>query len=168
MNSHLRSAREAIEDGAGSLALDVIGRPVDGRWSVAEILEHLTLAFRGNTASLHKALESGEPRARPASLKQRLGRVVVVDLGYFPRVEAPQMTRPTRAIPADRALPEIRDALELLEATLTRVSETFGPHVAVANHPYFAGMTVDQWRKFHWRHTVHHMKQVRALSSRDT
>ena len=41
---------------------------------------------------------------------------------------------------------------------------TFGDSVPVSNHPFFAGLTVRQWRKFHWRHAQHHMKQVRAAN----
>ena len=39
----------------------------------------------------------------------------------------------------------------------------FGDRTPLLNHPYFAGMSVRQWRKFHWRHTVHHMKQVSRI-----
>lgn len=165
MNAYLRSAREAIDDAAERLSVETLERKTAGRWSTAEILEHLTLAFTANAAALDKALASGELRARRPSLKQTLGRILVVDLGYFPRVEAPSMTRPNGTVPADRALPAIREALEALDATLARVSEKFGVDVLVSNHPYLAGMTVRQWQKFHWRHTRHHMKQVRERSS---
>lgn len=164
MNSYLQSARSAIDEAAGALSVGVLARKVDGRWSIAEILEHLTLAFTANAASLEKPLASGELRVRTPVLKQHLGRFVVVHLGYFPRVEAPSMTRPSGTIPVERALPAIREALDSLDATLARVGKKFGENVQVSNHPYFNGMTVRQWQKFHWRHTVHHMKQVRVRS----
>jgi hypothetical protein len=163
MNTYLRSAREAIDDATDGLTPAAIGRAVEGRWSIGEILEHLTLAFRANAAALEKVLASGELRARRPSITQRLGRIVVTDFGYFPRVEAPETTRPTRAIPADRAVSEIRDALDRLDGTLARIAARFGEDAPVSNHPYFAGMTVHYWRKFHWRHTVHHMAQVLKL-----
>jgi len=163
MNTYLRSAREAIDDATHGLTPAAIGRAVEGRWSIGEILEHLTLAFRANAVALEKVLASGELRARRPSITQRLGRIVVTDFGYFPRVEAPETTRPTRAIPADRAVSEIRDALDRLDGTLARIAARFGEDAPVSNHPYFAGMTVHYWRKFHWRHTVHHMAQVLKL-----
>ncbi|MGH8638452.1 MAG: DinB family protein, partial [Burkholderiales bacterium] len=43
MDSRLRSAFDAIEQAAGGLTPEVLARPVPGRWSIAEILEHLTL-----------------------------------------------------------------------------------------------------------------------------
>jgi hypothetical protein len=101
-------------------------------------------------------------RARPPVLQQRFWRFVVVDLGYFPRVEAPEKTRPSGSIPAERGVEAVRHALARLDITLTRVADRFGADVAVANHPYLGGLSVQQWRKFHWRHTVHHVRQVRA------
>jgi hypothetical protein len=164
MDRFLELAREAVERTAGPLSPERIGQPADGRWSIAEILEHLTLAFRANAAAIDKVVASGELRARRPVLKQRLVRVLVIDFGYFPRAEAPERTRPQRSIPPGRSLTAIREALSAIDAALTRAESRFGDSVPVSNHPYFAGLTVRQWRKFHWRHTVHHMKQVRSQS----
>ena len=163
MDPYLMAARQAIDAAVGALPLETIARrpPEPGRWSIAQILEHLTLAFRANAAAFEKALASGELRARRAVLKQRLGRMMVVDLGYFPRARAPEMTTPSGSIPAETSVAAIREALDTLDGVLSRVAARFGDDVLVANHPYFAGMTVRQWRKFHWRHAVHHMRQVR-------
>jgi len=162
---HLRAARAVIDAAAGHLPLDVLRRPRDGRWSIAEILEHLTLAFTANAAALEKSLAAGAPRARSPVLKQKLGRFLVVDLGYFPTAEAPAMTVPSGTVPEERSVSALQDALTSLDAVLTRAADCFGPDTLVVNHPYFGGMSVRQWRKFHWRHTVHHMRQVRAHSS---
>ena len=160
MNPYLECSRDAIDTAAGGLTPEILVRKAEGRWSIAEILEHLMLAFTGNAASLEKALVSGELRASRPMLKQTLARILVVEIGYFPRVEAPSGTRPTGVIPVERALPAVREALHALDATLERTAARFGMDVPVSNHPYFAGMTVRQWQKFHWRHTRHHMNQV--------
>lgn len=165
MNAFLQLALDTIDEAAGRLDAPVMARPVAGQWSIAEILEHLTLAFRANAAGLEKALASGELRARQPRFKERLARILVVDAGYFPRVEAPAMTRPHASIPPERSLAAIREGLTALDATLTRVAARFGEAALVSNHPYFAGLTVRQWRKFHWRHTLHHMRQVRARAT---
>jgi len=162
MHPYLGAALDAIEGAVGQLDVPTIGRAVEGRWSIASILEHLTLAFRGNAETVEKALASGEARGRPPRITQALARMLVVELGYFPRIEAPERTRPSGSIPPERSLTTVRAALTALDANLTRASERFGDRARIANHPYFAGMTVPQWRKFHWRHTVHHMRQVRA------
>ena len=160
MNPYLQSAFDAIDTVAGKLPGEVIVRPVEGKWSIAEILEHLTLAFEANARAMDKAVASGELRARQPRLRQTLGRMLVVDAGYFPRVSAPETTRPTGIAP-ERSLTSVREALIRLDGALTRAAERFGEDVRVANHPYFGGLTIRQWRKFHWRHTNHHMAQVR-------
>ena len=164
MERHLERALEAVDAVAGSLTPEAIASRSGDKWSIAEILEHLTLAFTLNRAALEKAIESGEPRARPPRLAQRLGRVLVIDLGYFPRVEAPEASRPTGSIPPDRSLTAVREAITALDATLSRAADRFGDRLPVVNHPYFAGLSVRQWRRFHLRHTRHHMKQVRDRS----
>lgn len=160
-NGYLDAARTAIEHAVEGLSPETIAREVPGRWSIGDILEHLTLAFSVNASVLEKALVSGELRARPPKLSAALLRILVVDIGYFPRARAPEVTRPIRSIPSERSVSAVLGALSALDAALARVSERFGDEVRVANHPYFMGLTVPQWRKFHWRHTVHHMKQLR-------
>jgi len=167
VDRYLESALKEIDLSAGGLDPGAIARPVVGKWSIAQILEHLTLAFSANAAMLEKPLASGELRARKPNLRQILGRIAVIEFGYFPRVNAPEMTRPSGSIPAEQSVAAIREALTTLDATLTRVAARFGEDALVSNHPYFAGLNVRQWRKFHWRHTVHHMLQVRERARRD-
>ena len=159
MSPYLQSARDAIDNAAGALPIDVIARPAGGKWSIAEILEHLALAFAANARALERALASGELRARKPGVRQVLGRVLVIDVGYFPRVAAPERTRPTGTAP-ERSLPSVREALLQVDTALTGAATRFGDDVPVANHPYLGGLTVRQWRKFHWRHTCHHMSQI--------
>jgi hypothetical protein len=160
-NAYLEAARDEIAHAVEGLTAAQIAREVPGRWSIAQILEHLTLAFTLNAAYLQKALASGELRGRRPNLKARLIRMLMLDVDYFPRAEAPEPTRPSGTIPPEQMMDAIRTALTRLDATLTRVSERFGDSALVANHPYFMGLTVPQWRKFHWRHAVHHMRQVK-------
>ena len=167
MDSYLKAAWSEIEGATRGLRLDQLARAASepGRWTIAQILEHLLLAFTGNTKALEKALASGEVRGRPPMLKQQMGRLLVVDLGYFPKAKAPEMTMPSGSVPPDQIVDAVRSAIETLDGTLDRVAERFGAGSLVANHPYFGGMTVTQWRKFHWRHAVHHSRQIRRLST---
>ena len=167
MDSYLKAAWTEIDGATRGLRPDDLARAASepGRWTIAQILEHLLLAFTGNTKAFEKALASGEVRGRPPMLKQRMGRLLVVDLGYFPKAKAPEMTMPSGSVPPEGIVEAVRAALETLDGTLGRVAERFGAEALVANHPYFGGMTVGQWRKFHWRHAVHHSRQIRRLSN---
>lgn len=161
MDPFLRRADENIRASAGHLPIDVLARASASEWSGLDILEHLTLAFRANAAAMRKAVETGTARGRQPSLTQALGRFLVINLGYFPRVKAPEATIPTRAIAPEHARQAILDGLATLDEAMTLARDRFGPRALVANHPYFGGLTTAQWAKFHWRHTAHHMKQLR-------
>ncbi len=162
MHEHLQRARSAIEGATAHLTVELIGRAFPGKWSVAEILEHLTLTFTTNADALAKALASGEPRAARPTLLQFLGRVLVIDLGVFPRANAPAAVTPRGSIPPERAREAIAAALVRVDAALELAAARFGERTPLLRHAYFAGLTVRQWRRFHWRHTRHHMRQVRA------
>jgi hypothetical protein len=162
MHSDLAHARTAIRATTGALTVEQIAREVPGRWSIGQILEHLTLGFEVNTAALEKAVVSGSTRAKAPTLMQRLFRLVVIDFGYFPRADAPEYARPSGSVDVERIREAIDAALVRLDATLDRAAERFGEGTPLLKHPYFAAMTVRQWRRFHRRHTVHHLRQVRA------
>ena len=165
MDAYLARALEEIDRTVGGVpppALAALPRRAAGTWTVCEILEHLSLAFTGTAAAMDRALSSGEVRARVPGLGQRLGRAMVVDIGYFPGVKAPELTTPRGSIPAGESVRAITAALRAMDAALTAAEQRFGSRTLLANHPYFAGLTAAQWRKFHWRHTRHHMKQIRA------
>lgn len=166
MDRYLQAALEKINEAAGPLDVAAIARSTAGQWSPGEILEHLTLAFSACSTGLERAIAFGQPRARRPSMLQRLARMLVLDVGYFPPATAPETTRPHGTIAGEDALPAIRAALVQLDDALTRASARFGDDVPVINHPYFGGLSVRQWRKFHWRHVVHHMRQVRSRAAR--
>jgi len=135
MHHHLQLALEAIDRTTNSLSTDALNLRPPGKWSIAEILEHLTLSYRRGAAGFAKVAESGEPRATRPTFSQSLGRILIVDVAYFPKAKAPEPTTPTGSIPAESVRESARAAL----------------------------LALDKWRKFHWRHTVHHMGQVKSL-----
>jgi hypothetical protein len=162
MHSDLTHARTAARATTGALTVEQIAREVPGRWSIGQILEHLILGFEANTTALEKALASGATRATAPTLAQRLSRLLVIDLGYFPRAEAPASVQPRGSVDVGSVREVLDAALVRLDATLDRAAERFGEGTPLLRHPYFAALTVRQWRKFHRRHTLHHLRQVRA------
>jgi hypothetical protein len=144
----------------------MIWHPAEGKWSVAQILEHLSATFRTSVTALRKALDTGQPQAGRGSFVKWLSTRVVADLGYFPSGRpAPNFSLPKGAPPAQVAR-EIRDNLVAMDGVLADLERKFGAGVKLADHPVLGPFTVTEWRKFHYRHTHHHMKQVIALRGR--
>ena len=161
LHPRLAAAAAEIHRAAGQLPAADLGSGPAGKWSRLEVLEHLTLGFMATRRGVERALSAGAPRAQPPAIRQRLARCLVVELGYFPRVPAPEMTRPRGLLRPENAVEEVLHALAAMDAVLLDAERRFGAGTKLLDHPYFAGLTAGAWRKFHWRHTCHHMRQIR-------
>jgi hypothetical protein len=165
MDRYLQRTHDEIVAATTHLTVEQLARSAGGKWSPALILEHLTLAFRLNVSALEKALAAGDTKARRPTFGQWAARVLVLDVGYFPRADAPEAVVPSGSIAPAEVRAAIAAALVELDAALTRAAERFGEGTPLLRHAFFAAMTVPQWRKFHWRHASHHMKQVRERTA---
>lgn len=133
---------------------------IDGKWSAAEICEHLALAFELNGAAVTKAVAERQTRLRPATVRQRFGKWLVVGLGYFPRATSPEAVRP-RGEPGAVGVETVRARLAALDEALAAAAGVFGDTTPILNHPILGPFSVRDWRRFHAIHVRHHMKQVR-------
>jgi len=68
---------------AGISAQELAWHP-QGKWSIAQILEHLSLTYSGTKIVFERCLQAGKPSARPATPKDRLRAFLVTRLGYLP------------------------------------------------------------------------------------
>src|ERR1022692_2704648 len=95
MISYLERLRQELEDAVGNGSASDLGVAPAGKWSAAQILEHLFLTYKHTSRGLIKCLEQGAPLATPATLKHRFATLLVVNLGYMPGGRK----APERAIP---------------------------------------------------------------------
>ena len=166
MHRHLGRAHDALQQSAGGLTLEQLSARPSSKWTIAEILEHLSRAFSMTTVGARRTLSAGKPTARPASLGKRVRAFVVVECGYLPTgVEAPTMVRPVGIDPAT-ALSVVSENLQQMDAALNEAAVRFGTRVKLMDHPIIGALNVRQWRKFHWIHTRHHVRQIRARTAR--
>jgi hypothetical protein len=160
MDPHLQRALAEIEAATHGLSGADWQRAPAGHWHCAEIVEHLGKAYGSTAYILDKCVADGAPKGRRPSWRQRLFATMVVNLGFLPSgVKAPAMTVPG-GLSGDDALALARRTLQELDAAAVRCVDRFGAGVRVANHPILGGFTVGQWRRFHWVHTRHHMRQI--------
>jgi hypothetical protein len=163
MDPLLQRALDAIDHATAGITDEQLAwRPQAGKWCTSEILEHLSMAFSGTAKGLSRTLVAGGPNSRRPTLKERLQIAVVVELGMFPPGrKAPEMVVP-RGIAPRQALAEIRANLIAMEKVIAQCDEQFGRRVEILTHPILGPLRVQQWRKFHFVHTRHHMKQILA------
>ena len=159
----IQQARDALFDAIRDLAPDQADTAAGGKWSVAGIVEHLTLSYAKSAAGMERRRqkEPGTP-ARSRTLRQRLQQFVIVTLGYFP----PGRESPTAVVPTGRPYRDLLADLDRvfgeLDASLTATSGALGGSRPVLDHPVLGPFSVNQWRKFHLVHTRHHAKQIRT------
>jgi Protein of unknown function (DUF1569) len=136
---------------------------VPGKWCSAEILEHLYLTYTGTAKGFSRLLEVTEPRATKATWKQRGRSFVVTQLGYMPTGrKAPAMALP-RGIAPEKVTSEIHTAISHMHELMTLCARRFGTRSKVLDHPILGPLSIEQWRKFHLVHGLHHVKQIRRL-----
>jgi hypothetical protein len=62
-------------------------------------------------------------------------------------------------------LQRIKENLERAGKALDESEKKWGSRAMIFTHPVLGPLTVSQWRKFHFVHTRHHMKQVRERAA---
>ena len=154
-HSLLDSSIEGLDDRAAAVR-------ADGRWSIAEIVEHLDRTYTGTSKGLTRCLESGAPRVTADSLKNRIRRLWVVTLGQFPTgIEAPRHVVPSGELALSTLAPRIAAHLREMDGMLAQAADRFGSG-PVMDHPILGPFSVQQWARFHFVHTRHHCRQITA------
>lgn len=166
MNAYLQRLQDAITIVTADMSVaDMMRRPASGKWSAAETLEHLCLTYRGTARNLEHSLETGKPLAGVLTVKQRLIKMVVLDLGYFPSGrESPKSALPN-GMPAEQLPGEIKISIGAMDGLIRKCGTTFGDSTLITDHPVLGPFTAKQWGKFHWAHGRHHLKQISRMRS---
>ena len=131
-----------------------------GKWSVVEIVEHLTRAYSGTAKGFERCIEKGAPLATATTFKQRLQQFALINLGYFPEGrQAPKHIIPTGELDLSAVVDAVRRDLARLDASAAGTKQSLGSG-KMLDHPILGALTIDQWLKFHVVHTRHHAKQI--------
>ena len=161
MNSYLERLRQELEDAIGGASPSALAQAPAGKWSAAQILEHLFLTYKNTNRGMAKCLETGAPLATRATLKQRLATLIVVNLGYVPAGrKAPERATP-RGMSAEDVQQAIAPELQKMGSGLDDCERRFGARTKIMDHPFLGPLTAKEWRKFHWVHGRHHARQIR-------
>jgi hypothetical protein len=163
VHPEIQQARDALFEAVRDLTPDQADTAAAGKWSVAGIVEHLTLSYSKSAAGMERRREKGPGApARSRTVRQRLQQFIVVTLGYFPQGRE----SPTAVVPTGRPyrdlLADLDRVFSELDASLTATGSALGGSRAVLDHPVLGPFSVNQWRKFHLVHTRHHVKQIRT------
>jgi hypothetical protein len=162
MDSNLAQLRKELEGAIAGMSETSMAQAPEGKWSAAQILEHLFLTYRNTNRGLAKCAEKDSPLATSAALKHRLGKLLVVNLGYMPGGrKTPERAMPRGTTPAAELRETIFAEIEQMDSGLKDCERRFGAGTEIMDHPFIGPLTANQWRKFHLVHGRHHARQIR-------
>jgi len=162
----LEASRRALLDSVAELDEEPLRRqPGEGRWSIIQVLGHLTLAEEATLAYLHKKMQ--DPSNVPAAGLTSLARLAVVAavLRSPLRRKAPARTADP---PASRSLSEAREHWDRVRADWAAFLQSFPPDLlgrAVFRHPFVGRMSIAHTLGFMNEHLRHHAKQIERIRS---
>jgi hypothetical protein len=161
MDSYLERLQQAIASATGDLSREELTRPLEGKWSAAEVLEHLYLTYTGTQKAFERCLKAGKPLAGVPSFKQRVSATAVTEFGYFPKGrKSPDQVLP-RGMSVEKVVADIGPQIAAMDKVIAQCEERYGSRTRVLDHPVLGPLTARQWRKFHLAHGRHHVKQIR-------
>ncbi|MFZ0277128.1 MAG: DUF1569 domain-containing protein [Candidatus Sulfotelmatobacter sp.] len=163
MDSRLEELKRAVESAVEGLSSEQLGWHPTDKWCAAEVLEHLYLTYTGTIKGFTKVLEFGKPLVTRVSLKQRMRTLVVVGFQHMPEGrQAPANTRP-RGLPGAKIPSEVGPKIVEMDAIIAECEARFGRRSRLLDHPILGPLSAAQWRKFHFVHGQHHVKQLLRL-----
>lgn len=136
------------------------------RWTTQQVVEHLILTYQSSSRVLADRLQKRRPTLTRCSPLQWWLQLLLLSFGQMPKgAPAPSHTVPSDASPAlsghDLAAKLAEEAAKM-DALLDRCREKFGLQ-RVATHIVLGPLRVDQWRRFHVLHGLHHLKQIEQI-----
>ena len=163
MGANLEQLGREITATISGMTPEALSRHPEGKWSAAQILEHLNLSYLGTARNLERCLASGQPVASSDRSSKWLQRFVVTRLGIFPKGrKSPERVLP-RGLPAEQVKGEILNNLARMATVIADCQARFGSKLAIADHPAFGPLTAKEWLGFHLTHGRHHLKQIQRL-----
>jgi uncharacterized damage-inducible protein DinB len=157
--ARLSESAEGLSDGQEAF------RPSPERWSIAEILEHVSLVeaqvVRLLQMVLHKAEAAGGSRRddasfAPVSIKE------FVEQAATRKYKAPEMAVPTGVVAVADSLASLRATRDALRELRPRFEQIDCTQLRYP-HPAFGPLNLYQWLAFIGIHQTRHRRQIEAL-----
>jgi len=165
VTSKLLKLGEQLADAIHGMSAEDLARHPQGKWSSAEILDHLNLTYRGTIKNCQRCLAAGKSGATVDRHSKRWQRRVVILLGYLPTGRK----SPSQALPRGTSITELTteifENISRMEAVIAQCDAQFGRGKSIAEHPILGPLTASEWRKFHWVHGRHHARQIIRLKN---
>lgn len=164
MHSYMEQAWVALKDAVSGMSDEQLAAPNGEKWSAAQIVEHLSLAFGATAAGMERIVAAEKLEVRRPTMRDRVATFVVCRLELIPRGrKAPEYTVP-QGISPQEAIHNLRANLSAMDDAIARAEKKWG-HRLIGVHPALGPLRPEQWRKFHMVHARHHANQIVTIKT---
>lgn len=164
MDKYLERLQHILTSAQAGLTLEDMAYQPPGKWSAANVLEHLYLTYTGTSKGFERCLKAETPLARKPSVKDRVAAAYVLWLNYIPEGrQAPAPTRP-QGMDARTLVEGIGPQIKSMGTLIAACEAKFGEKKKLLDHPFLGPLTGAEWRKFHFLHGRHHARQITGLA----
>ena len=141
-------------------------RPDGNQWTIAEIVEHVSIVENNFLRLTHKLLKEAESAPKPPKADLNLGHTSLdengrQDPGPFP---APERVRPQGGVRIDESLAKM-DAARAGFAEIQPRLEGVDLSEQMFSHPFLGAINVYQWMVLVAEHKVRHRGQIERVKS---
>lgn len=133
-------------------------------WSIAEIMEHLSIGEYGIVGLINRLLEKTEAKGLVSENKivfnPPLSLAAEAERAKDAKFEAPEQLLPNKGIALSSSLERLKASRASLHELHSRI-ETVDASDAKFPHPAFGNLNLYQWVAFIGLHEAHHLRQIR-------
>ncbi|HYX31138.1 MAG TPA: DinB family protein [Pyrinomonadaceae bacterium] len=157
-NEEVRRRLFAAVDGAG----DGQARAAEGGWSIAEIVEHLSIAEAGMTRAIEALLNAPSQGDSERSASHSFAPFSLDEQAEQARgkIEAPEFLRPT-GLRLSEGLARLKESRAALRAFRPRFESA--DYSRQRLHPAFGPLNAAQWLAFVGMHEARHLRQIERI-----
>ena len=161
-NALATTRRHIYEQVEGLSDEEAKARPAPDTWSVAEIVEHLSMSEGRMLALLGNLLQQEAAVAANAGSSATSISIQVMTERATERFTAPSFLEPTGGVPLSQSLAKLRDSRAALLALRPRVEARDYSHVTYP-HPAFGPLNLYQWLAAVEFHECKHLDQLQTI-----
>lgn len=132
-----------------------------GKWTPAQIVEHLALALNLSGDTFLARRNHAPMSRRPRTPAEKIASLLILGIRWFPPGrKAPSKTTPMEQVTRRAAEEHFLTGIARWVEVERDVLPTRG-HDLFVKHPRLGDLTIGEWLRFHWIHSRHHARQIR-------
>jgi hypothetical protein len=136
--------------------------PEGEKWTIAQILEHISIVGDGMGRVCNKLLRKAESAGTRSQEGVRLSEGFIKGSSELAaaKIEAPETVRPTGEVPVEQSLAKLDDNHSRLEE-LRPLFESVDSETYKFPHPFLGDMSAAEWLTMIGEHEARHLNQIK-------